>query len=154
MRESDTTLNGQTAKLILVDAAALPEVFSCVVEAKRMLTDGTASSSAEAARMAGISRSAFYKYRDAVFPYDAAQTGRIITIHAVLRDRPGMLSGVLAAFAQAGANILTVNQNIPSGGKAAISISARIDLLNKPPDMFLRELSATDGVVRVDMVSG
>jgi len=140
-------------KLLLVDAGALPEVFLGVSEAKRLLAAGEVTSAGEAARMAGISRSAFYKYRDAVFPYDAAQSGRILTIHAVLRDRPGMLSGVLLAFADAGANILTVNQNIPSGGKASITVSARIDLLNRPADVFLKELAEIDGVSRVEVVS-
>ena len=88
--------------LLLVDASVLPDVFSKVLEAKEYLQTGHAATAAEAARMAGISRSAFYKYKDAVFPYDAERSGSILTVHLILRDRPGVLSSVLSAFAAAG----------------------------------------------------
>ena len=88
--------------LLLVDAGVLPEVFGKVLEAKEHLQSGRAATAAEAARMAGISRSAFYKYKDAVFPYDAERSGSILTLHLILRDRPGVLSSVLSSFAAAG----------------------------------------------------
>lgn len=138
---------------LLVDAAVLPEVFARVVEAKQLLASGRAASSAEAARLAGISRSAYYKYKDAVFSYDAGNGGRVLTVQAELIDRPGVLSGVLSAFATAGANILTVNQNIPSDGKALVSISARIDNPDFPVGEFIKTLSSTYGVERVVRIS-
>ena len=92
----------ESRDLVLVDQQVLPEVFVRVLEAKRSLLSGEASSAAEAARRAGLSRSAFYKYKDAVFPYDAGRTGYILTVHSVLRDRPGVLSSMLAAFAAQG----------------------------------------------------
>ena len=71
----------------LVDADALPEVFTHVVTAKRLLADGKAASTSEAARMAGISRGAFYKYRDAVFPYTSVVERSILTVQAMLADQ-------------------------------------------------------------------
>ena len=50
--------------LLLVDAAILPEVFGKVLQAKEYLQSGQAETAAQAARLAGISRSAFYKYKD------------------------------------------------------------------------------------------
>ena len=97
----------QAAHLLLVDAQALPDIYEKVLEAKRLLAAGRASSAAEAARMTGISRSAFYKYKDAVFPYSGTESGRLLTVHCILEDRPGVLSNLLAAFAAADANILT-----------------------------------------------
>ena len=76
-----------------------------------------------------------------------------MTVHAELSDQPGILSGVLSAFAAAGANILTVNQNIPTEGKALVSISARIDRLTVPIEEFIRALSVTAGVERVSRVA-
>lgn len=65
-----------------------------------------------------------------------------------------MLSSMLAAFADAGANILTVNQNIPAGGKAAVSISARTDPDGDAPvDAFVRSLGDLPGVERITRVS-
>ncbi len=137
------------SRLLLVDASVLPEVYERVLEAKLLLSSGTADSAAQAARMAEISRSAFYKYKDAVFPYDAAQSGSLLTVHLLLLDRPGVLSAVLTAFADAGANILTVNQNIPADGVATVSVSARIDRLHESADEFVGSLGALDGVQKI-----
>lgn len=50
----------------IVDAEALPEIFRKVVDARRMLDTGEAETVNQAVQLAGISRSAFYKYKDAV----------------------------------------------------------------------------------------
>ncbi len=139
--------------LLLVDASVLPDVFSKVLEAKEYLQTGHAATAAEAARMAGISRSAFYKYKDAVFPYDAERSGSILTVHLILRDRPGVLSSVLSAFAAAGGNILTVNQNIPAGGVASVSISARTDRLDRSVKAFIQSLQELPGVERIARIT-
>lgn len=139
-----------TPRLLLVDSRALPEVYERVLTAKHLLSTGEALSASEAARQAGISRTAFYKYRDMVFPYDAtAASGDLLTVHFLLNDRPGVLSAVLSAFAEAGANILTVNQNIPVGGSASVSVVARTDRLCQPKEAFLQGLTAVPGVKRI-----
>lgn len=138
-----------TGRLLVVDSRALPPVFERVLQAKHTLATGEAASAAEAARLAGISRTAFYKYRDSVFPYESATAGGLLTVHLLLCDRPGVLSGVLGAFAEAGANILTVNQNIPINGVATVSIAARTDRLRVSAEAFLQMLSALAGVRRV-----
>lgn len=61
-----------------------------------MLHAGEVSTAGEAARQVGISRSAFYKYRDSVQPFNDMKTGRIITFYALLKDNPGVLSNVLS----------------------------------------------------------
>ena len=58
----NTEHQNATSKLLLVDACVLPEVFEKVVEAKRLLAVGIAKNLSDAAKTAGISRSAFYKY--------------------------------------------------------------------------------------------
>lgn len=141
-------------KLLLVDASVLPDVFKKVLAAKSLLASGEAESATDAARMAGISRSAFYKYKNMVFPYDADGGGHILTVHFVLSDRPGVLSSVLTAFASAGANVLTVNQNIPADGSASVSISARTDRLQLPPEQFLQQLKSVAGVRRISRIGG
>ena len=85
--------DGNQSRMLLVDSSVLPKVFSQVLEAKELLASGKVSTAAEAARVAGISRSAFYKYRDAVYPYESRGIGRIITVYLELRDKPGVLSG-------------------------------------------------------------
>ena len=118
------------SRLLLVDSSVLPEVFLRVVEAKRMLAVGQVRSLSEAAKAAGISRSALYKYKDCVFVHNEALDDKVITLSARLEDRPGVLSGLLNSLSEQQGNILTVNQNIPVDGVAAVSVSARLPLPN------------------------
>ena len=129
-----------TPKYYLVEASALPEVFLKVAEAKRLLSTGEANTVNEAARMTGISRSAFYKYRDAVLPFQNMMTGRIITFQLLLHDEPGVLSSILSAFASHAANILTINQTIPSGGCAAVTVTAETMAMQEPIEVLLHQL--------------
>ena len=91
-------------RYFVVEADALPEVFRLVMQAKELLACGAAKSAAQAARMAGISRSAFYKYKDAVFPYNEREGNRIITLHLILQDRPGMALTMSCIFSLAEAS--------------------------------------------------
>ena len=87
---------------------------------------GQGRSLSEAAKAAGISRSALYKYKDCVFVHNEALDDKVITLSARLEDRPGVLSGLLNSLSEQQGNILTVNQNIPVDGVAAVSVSARL----------------------------
>ena len=140
-------------KYYLVTAEALPEVFLRVAEAKRMMQTGEADTVGAATKMAGISRSAFYKYKDAVQPFQNMHAGRIITFYALLKDIPGVLSNYLSIYANSGANILTINQSIPTNGCAAVTISAETsDMQESIEEMTARAL-ALEGVVRFDILA-
>lgn len=139
----------QMTKWVIADVKTLPDVFEKVLHAKMLLASGEAETAVRAATMAGLSRSAFYKYRDAVFPYHEEGKGDLITTHLLLQDKPGVLSSVLGAFADAGANILTVNQNIPADGTATVSISARVDRLTMTVEEFLEVLQKLKGVEKI-----
>ena len=138
----------------MVDSAVLPEVFSRVVEAKRLLSQGIAGSTAEAVRRVGLSRSAFYKYKDSVSLYHDTKSQRIITIHAILQDRPGVLMSFIGAFSAEGANILTINQNIPVSGMAVVYVSAQIESMDFESTALLERLLSLEGVDRIEPISG
>ena len=133
---------------VLADINVLPSVVSKVLKAKELIASGEAETAVDAAQKAGLSRSAFYKYKDMVFPYQESK-GELLTTHMILQDKPGILSSVLSAYANAGANILTVNQNIPSNGTASISISARIERLNGTVEEFVDSLQSIRGVEKI-----
>ena len=145
---------GAKPKYYIVEATALPEVFLKVAEAKRLLSTGEAATVNDAAKLTGISRSAFYKYRDSVMPFHNMMIGRILTYQLKLHDEPGVLSGILKTFADFSANILTINQTIPSGGCAAVTITAETMAMEEPIETLLRQLSATLGVVKASVLSG
>ena len=144
----------QSPKYYIVEAAALPEIFQKVAEAKRMLETGETDKVNVAAQAVVISRSAFYKYRDAIAPFQNLMAGRIITFQIMLKDKAGILSEILTIFANCGANILTINQSIPTGGRAMVTISAETGNLSCPLEELSSELSATPGVVRAEVVAG
>ena len=141
-------------KYYIVEASALPEVFLKVAEAKRLLSVGEATTVNEATQMTGISRSAFYKYRDAVLPFQNMMTGRIITFQLLLHDAPGILSDILSTFADVKANIITINSIVPTNGCAVVTISAEtMDLTVQLEDM-LRQLRAAQGVIKAEILAG
>ena len=138
----------------LVAAEALPEIFIRVAEAKRMMQTGEAETVGEAARLAGISRSAFYKYKDAVQPFNDMKSEHIITFYTLLKDVSGTLSRVLNVFASSGANILTINQSIPTNGCAAVTISAETSGMEKSLDQLLGDVSGLENVIKFEILAG
>lgn len=141
-------------KYYIVEASALPEVFLKVAEAKRLLDIGEATTVGDAARRTGISRSAFYKYRDAIFPIQNMMAGHIITFQLMLTDEPGVLSAILSIFAQSSANILTINQAIPTNGCASVTVSAETSDLSVTVEEFLHILASSRGVIRAEILAG
>lgn len=141
-------------KYYIVAASALPEIFIKVAEAKRMMQTGEAGTVGEATRQAGISRSAFYKYKDAVQPFNDMKTGHIITFYTMLKDNPGVLSNVLAIFAGSGANILTINQSIPTNGCAAVTISAETSDMEITLEELIAGAAALEGVIKFEILAG
>ncbi len=141
-------------KYYLVSAEALPEVFIKVAEAKRMLQVGEADTVGEAARLVGISRSAFYKYKDAVQPFQNMRAGHIITFYALLKDIPGVLSNYLSIFAGSGANILTINQTIPTNGCAGVTISAETSDKVDGLEELMSRAAAAQGVLKFEILAG
>lgn len=144
----------KTPKYYIVEAAALPEVFLKVAEAKRMLDSGEAATVGEATKATGISRSAFYKYRDAMMPFQNLMAGHIITFQLMLKDRTGVLSGILSIFSYNGANILTINQSIPTSGVAPVTITAATENMQTTMEAFMAALKAAEGIIRVHLMAG
>ena len=116
----------QSTKYYVVKQKAIPEVLLRVVEAKRLLETEKAATVQEAADMAGISRSSFYKYKDDILPFHDNAQGRTITLMFQMDDEPGLLSDVLKIVADFKANILTIHQSVPINGIASLSLSVQV----------------------------
>lgn len=138
----------------LVAADTLPEVFLRVSEAKELLETGDAKTVAEAVSAVGISRSAFYKYKDKITPFVDMKSGRIITFNLTLRNKPGVLSSLLSIFANSGANILMINQSIPVSGCAAVTISAEVSGMSGTPEELMDRARALNGLRKIEVVAG
>lgn len=116
----------------LIAKEAIPETLLKTYKVKQMLDRDNEINVKDAVRAVGISRSAFYKYKDMIQKYMPLKMNKIVTLFMDLEDVSGNLSSVLKIIAREGANVLTINQNIPINGKASISIS--IDTQNMKKD--------------------
>lgn len=140
-------------KYYIVEANALPEVFLKVAEAKRLLATGEAATVNEAAKMTNISRSAFYKYRDAVQPFRNMNNSRIITFQFLLRDEAGALSTILSIFAQYQTNLTTVNSVTPANGCGVVTIVAETAQLAVSVDEMLRAFQQCPSVIKAEVLA-
>lgn len=141
------------SKYYLVDTSVLPEVFIKVVEVKKILSSGVVKNINEAVKKVGISRSAFYKYRDYVFPFYETSRGRVMTLFFVVEDFSGILSSIINKISAAKANILTINQNIPINGLADVTISIETDGMTSDISELMEEISKIEGVRRQEILA-
>ena len=141
-------------KYYIIESSVLPEVFIKVAETKRLLQTGEATTVNQATRMTKISRSAFYKYKDAVTPFQNMMTGRIITFQFLLHDRKGLLSSLLGIFAEHKANIQSINSVIPTNGSAVVTISAETIDLTISLEELLHEIEQLNGVIKAEVLAG
>lgn len=141
-------------EFVVVSTDVLPEVVIKVIDAKRLIAQGVCKTSTEACRAAGVSRSAYYKYKDSAFIYSEKLNERIVTFCLVLSDRAGILAEVLNEIYMLDANILTINQNIPIDSAATVMITVRLNDMSIQPGNIIKSLSGISGVASVKLISG
>ncbi|HWO76903.1 MAG TPA: ACT domain-containing protein [Bacillus sp. (in: firmicutes)] len=139
-------------KFYLIHSDILPESIYKTVEAKKLVETGEVETVHQAVERVGLSRSAYYKYKDKIFPFNAATYKQIVTFSLILEHRSGILSNVLRFVAEKSGNILTINQSIPLQGIANVVLSVDTASLNLPTSEFIDELSQVDGVRKVVIV--
>lgn len=133
-------------KYLLVNADILPEVYKKVSFAKELLASGEAQNASQAAKMAGISRSAYYKYKDGVFEYNPENADEMVSLSLKLKDNKGVLSAVTNELYLMGANVLSINQEVPQNGIANVLLSVRITEMTVDADTLVEKLKTLGGV--------
>ena len=146
--------DNKKTKYYLVERDMLPEIFIKVTEARALLETGECQTVAEAVSRVGISRSAFYKYKDSIAPFTDMKHGQIITFHMMLKDRMGVLSSVLNIFSGSGANILTINQTIPINSTASVTIAAETAGMAMGLEELKDRIEHTAGVIKTEILAG
>ncbi|TWT26251.1 ACT domain-containing protein [Planomicrobium sp. CPCC 101110] len=136
----------------LVREDVLTEAMQKTLEVKKLLQRDRMSI-LDAVTQAGLSRSAFYKYRDAVFPFHSIVKERILTVFLQLEDRAGTLATLLQSVAEAHCNILTIHQTIPIQGRANVTLSLDVTAMEIDLETFLQQLKKLDFVESADVVS-
>lgn len=144
--------NIKDQKFILVREDVLPEAMRKTLEVKELLERGKASSVQEAVKLLDLSRSAFYKYKDTVYPFHSIVKEKIITLFLHLEDRSGTLSELLGVIAGSGCNVLTIHQTIPIQGRANVTISLNVTDIKISMDELLSKLRRFEFVDKVEIL--
>lgn len=140
------------SEYLIVHKSVLPACYEKVVAAREILRRGAAREVGEAARMAGISRSTYYKYKDLVFTAGGSNTPRKAVYSMLLSHERGVLSRVLNALSDMGANVLTIMQNPPIGERASVVISLDISEIDRSVEETIEKLGTMIGVERVGLL--
>lgn len=130
----------------LINASIVPDIYKKVITAKSLLASGKAKSASQAAKMADISRSAYYKYKGAIFEYHGDDSSDTATINAKLMDNAGVLSSLMNELYKAGANVLSVNQSVPIHSVADVSVTVQIAEMTATKEELLNSIKEIDGV--------
>ena len=138
-------------KLVIADLSVLPPVYHKILKVKELLESGEAETVNEAADMAEVSRSAYYKYKDYVFPFNQMQG--ILTLLIAVIDLKGVLSDMLSFMSDAGCNILTINQNVPINGVANITVTVQTENMRLSTDRLISGLQRVRGVRKVNILA-
>lgn len=138
-------------KLVIADLSVLPPVYHKILKVKELLESGVAETVNDAADMADVSRSAYYKYKDYVFPFNQMQG--ILTLLIAVIDIKGVLSDMLAFVSDAGCNILTINQNVPVNGVANITVTVQTENMRLSTDRLITGLQSVRGVRKVNILA-
>ncbi|MEB1808024.1 MAG: ACT domain-containing protein [Bacillaceae bacterium] len=136
----------------LVREDMLTEAMQKTLEAKELLESGKAKKINEAVKQVGLSRSAFYKYRDGIYPFHKMLKEKIITLSINLEDRSGTLSQLLSIVAKSGCNVLTINQTIPLKGRANITLSLDTVSMKMEVNQLMQSIRDLETVIKVEIV--
>lgn len=140
-------------KYLIIDTSILPEVFIKVVKVKELIRTGKVKDISEGVRLAGISRSTYYKYKDFVFTLSEGIVGHKVTLGLVLAHEAGTLSKILDKIALEKGNILTINQDIPINNAASVTITFDASKLQMEINALVEEFRNTENVIKVDLVA-
>jgi chorismate mutase len=136
----------------LIREDILPEGVLKTVQAKELLARGEVKTIHDAVEQVGLSRSAFYKYKDGIHPLNKLERDRIVTISMDLQHRSGILSKVLAMIANLEGNVLTMHQTIPLQGMANVVISVETSTMVGGVRDLMEQLNAEQGVKRAIII--
>ena len=138
---------------LLIKKNILPGYFEKVLEARHLIETGEIREVSKAVEKVGISRSTYYKYKDAILEPAEMTGGRNAVLSMMLSHRAGVLSNLLSRISEAGANVLTITQSLPIRGKASVTVSVDISSLNVQLNGFIAALEKAPGVSNLRLVA-
>ena len=146
--------NKDNRKFYLIREDVLPESVIKTLKVKDALKNNSNLSIYDAVKQFNLSRSAFYKYRETIFPVDEKILDqREFTLILYVNDIVGMLAQVLNAISQLQLSVLTIHQSVPIEDKATITLSLNARNSNLSIDEVIESLREINRVTKVDLIS-
>lgn len=142
----------QQQKMYIVDSKILPDVYEKVIIAKELMRRGEVLTIQEACKQVGISRSAFYKYKDSVYDFMSSEKGKILILFMILRHAPGVLSDIINTIASVRGNILTINQTMPILDAATLTVTIDMKMMEINPEELVQLLLSCKGCRKIDII--
>ncbi len=152
MSQSKMYKHSEPIPFYLVREDVLPEALVKTLQVKNLLASGELKTVNEATEKVGMSRSAYYKYKDGIFPLNRLERERIVTVSIDLEHRSGVLSRVLGLVASFDGNVLTIHQTIPLQGMANVVLSIELSETAGSPEELLEAVRSQAGVRRAVMI--
>jgi len=147
-------VNKDNRKFYLIREDVLPESVIKTLKVKDALKNNSNLSIYDAVKQFNLSRSAFYKYRETIFPVDEKILDqREFTLILYVNDIVGMLAQVLNAISQLQLSVLTIHQSVPIEDKATITLSLNARNSNLSIDEVIESLREINHVTKVDLIS-
>ncbi len=138
---------------LIIHKSILPDYYEKVLQAKRILEEGKVKEVSQAVKMAGISRSTYYKYKDYILEPSNMSGGRKAVLSMLLAHEPGILSAVLATISGSGCSVLTITQNLPVHGVASVTMVLDISGVPGSISQLLEDIRAIEGVEQPRLVA-
>ncbi|PTE71234.1 ACT domain-containing protein [Staphylococcus devriesei] len=146
--------NKEYKKFYLIREDVLPESVVKTLKIKDALKNDSELSIYEAVKRFSLSRSAFYKYRETIFPVDEKIfEHREFTLILYVNDIVGMLAQVLNTISQLELSVLTIHQSIPIEDKATITLSLSAKNTSLSIDEIIIALRNIEHVSKVELIS-
>ncbi len=141
------------SRFLVIDKEILPDIFEKVIKTKELLRSNKVKGVTEATKEVGISRSAFYKYKDYVYTLNDSNVGRKVNLSFLLSHQAGVLSSVLHTISINNGNVLTINQDTPVNNFANVNIIFDITEINKKLDDIIQEIESINGVEKLEILA-
>ena len=144
--------NKEYKKFYLIREDVLPESVIKTLKIKDALKNNSELSIYDAVKQYGLSRSAFYKYRETIFPVDEKLLDhREFTLILYVNDIVGMLAQVLNTISQLELSVLTIHQSVPMEDKATITLSLNASSSKLMIDDVIKALREIEHVSKVEL---
>lgn len=136
----------------LVDFEILPTAIKNTIRAKQMLENGSASTIYEAVKKMGISRSAFYKYKDHISDVVAGNERDLLTVIAVIPNDTVVVTRLLRKLDKLDAVPVTMEKSAPAGKYISMTFSFFVMDLPFSTDELVSEIKNVKGISNVIVV--